>query len=359
MSKKIILILVLVSSIATTIFPQSSKKKVRDTIPAFIGISYIPKLNWKVSSINYDNGNFFKYKFYENSQSSVEGSYGISKIGLRFGFSANIENNFVGKIYRYGGYVSVRNYWLKMQNSKISGITYWSGPLPPSNPRFLSHFKFTNNYFNVEILRTSNLSKYSPFSQFSEIMGIYLGVGYTSMDLPVKISTFTTTGGKENQISGIPAYDTLFTAKFYTLCFGGDGLRGLLMTNGKKGAISGRPAMRFAMYCITQGKLGFGRSNISDYGVKMAEALNPGKTLVDSKTTSYLFQDFLSLGLRYYYNVKPVFLVFAVGYDLEGALIVNFGNNATTNSKLSYDTSFFYLYHGVSFKIYMSWIGNK
>lgn len=351
MRKRFFITILLVISFAPIINAGSGK----DTIPTFFGVSYIPALNWNVFNITNDDGKFLKYKFDLNSQSSFEGNFGFQKIGLRLGLSANMEDNLIGKAYKYGGYIGIKNYWLRIQSSKVSGTIYWSGDVPDPAIYHITH-NFTNEYFTIDLLKTSRGPNKS---QYNNSMGFYWGVGYTSMGFPLKISTLTTPGGRENQVFGIPAYDTLFKAKFYTACFGFDLLRQLSMSGGKQGLTPGSAPKRFAMYASTQDKIGLGPGELSNYGESMAEALNPGKTFVGKKGVAALVHYSLSLGFRYYVPVKPVFLVFAAGYDFEGAAVVDYGGAADTNTDLGYDANFFYLNHGVSFKLYISWIGNR
>ena len=315
-------------------------------------------MNWTVFNMNNDDGKVLKYKFNINSQSSLEGNFGFNKIGLRLGFSANIENNLVGKAYQYGGYIGIKSFWLRIQKSKVSGTAYWTGdPLPPG---YLNKFNFNNKYLNIELLKSSNAYKHMAGGvEMNRILGTYWGIGYTSMGFPLKISTLTTPGGRENQKFGHPAYDTLFNAKYYTACFGFDLLRQLCMTKGRISSIPGKPANHFGVYASTQDKLGFGPGKISNYGVSLAETLNSGYTVVSEKSFSTLLHYSLSVGFRYLVKVRPVFIIFAAGYDLEGASIINFGGAADTNKDLGFESSFFFINHGVSFKIYISWIGNK
>ncbi|MBI5219600.1 MAG: hypothetical protein HY958_11780 [Bacteroidia bacterium] len=351
MIRKYSLILTLALIVTTTLTAQTKK----DTLPPFIGISYIPSLNWKIFVVNTSDGDYLKYKFDLNSMSSVEGNYAIQKIGLRFGLSANFENNYIGKAYQYAGYLNLKGFWLRIQSTKVSGVVNWSGELP-AGPGYFASRNFSNKYFNIEILKSSK--GFNNKSVMDQRMGFYFGLGYTSMGFPLKMSTLTTPGGRENQKFGKPAYDTLFTTKFYSACFGWNMLHQLCMSGGKTGYMWS-PAKPFAVYANTQDKLGFGTGTVSNYGKSMAEALNPGYTFVNSKGFTVLVHYSLSLGLRYYRNAGPVFLLFAAGYDLEGAAILGFGGAADTNKDLGYDTNFFYLNHGVSFKLYISWMGSK
>lgn len=325
----------------------------KDTLPAFFGISYNPGLNWSILNITGNSEGTLKYNFDVNALTSIEGNTGIRKIGLRFGVSAYLDNNFAGKIYQYSGYLSLKNFWIRIQKSKIAGTSYWEGQLPVG---FSAYQKFSYNYFNIDLLRTSkspNKTRPEPF------MGWYWGLSYSSLGFPLKISTLTTPGGRENQQFGISAYDSLFTLKFYSIGFGFDLLRQLCMSQGRSGMIKSQSARRFAMYAATQDKIGFGNGKLSSHAARMAEALNPGKTMVPYEFLSVVTHYSLSVGFRYYYDFKPVFLVIAAGYELEGASVINFGGAADTDSDLGFDANFFYLNHGASLKLFVSWSGFK
>lgn len=340
-------------TIPNFLFCQNKK----DTLPAFIGISYIPSLKWKVFNVTKADGNFLSYKFDINAQSSFEGNFAIRPIGIRLGLSANVDNNMVGKAYKWGGYIGFRNVWIKLQRTQISGSVHWSGATPPG---FSRDFKFSNDYFTIDLIKASNAYKHmAGGASANKILGTYWGIGYTSMAFPLKISTLKTPGGREHQKFGIPAYDTLFKAKYYTASFGFDILRQICLTSGNSGIIPGKPAAKFGIYASTQDKIGLGPGEHSKHAIRMAEALNPGLKFVKPRGISALVNYNLSVGFRYTVKLKPVFMIFAMGYDFEGAAITNFGGAADTNKDLGYESNFFYLDHGVSFKFYLSWIGNK
>lgn len=327
----------------------------KDTIPTFVGLSYMPAQKWKVWNIVSDEGNYFKHKFDINSQTSFEGNFGINKIGIRLGLSAYIENNIIGKAYRYGGYIGYKSFWLRIQNSQISGIVSWTSPDYTSFARSNS---FSSRYFTIELLKMSKAYKrMAGGAQVNKIMGTYWGIGYTIISVPLKVSTLITPGGRENQEFGKPAYDSLFRGQYYTACFGFDLLRQLCLTGGKVSSTPGKRAMKFGVYAATQDKIGFGPGEHSNFAVRMAEEQNPGLKFLNPKGFSALVHYYLTVGFRYYVDFKPAFIVFAAGYDFEGASIFNFGGAADTNKDLGYESSFFYIAHGVTFKIYISWLG--
>jgi len=95
-------------------FNQSLNAQVRDTLPAFITYSYIPVLKWNVTSLNhlttpsgdkYYRERYLDYTFNHNALSSIEGNFGIKRIGLRMGVSVNMDNNLIGKASKYPPYL--------------------------------------------------------------------------------------------------------------------------------------------------------------------------------------------------------------------------------------------------------------
>lgn len=354
MLKKSLVVLALLAGVICSAIAESKK----DTIPPFIGVSYIPSRSWFIHHINTADGDFLKYDFRGTSMSSYEGSFGIKSIGMRFGVSAEVDDNIIGKVQRYGGYLGLKGFWLKLQGGSVAGSVSWLGELPPG---FSDYYAFNNKTFSVELLRTFKKKRYIDgewqANRMENQFGFFWGLGYQSFALPVKVTTLTTPGGRINQQFGVPAYDTNFSGKYYTIGFGFDLLRQLSMSGGKYGVAPGFPPLRFAMYASTQDKFGFGPYQLSDHARAMGEALNPDKIMVDRKGFSYAGLYYLSVGFRYLISAKPVFIILATGYDLEGAAILNFGGAADTSTDLGYDTNLFYVNHGVSVKIYLSWVG--
>lgn len=356
MLKRIFTLLVVLTLIS------SANASVKDTLPAFIGISYVPSLNWKVFFINHESiGKPLNLDFKMSSMSSYEGNIGIRKIGIRLGINAQMENNIIGKVYKWGGYLGFRNMMLRLQKSEMKGMLEWTGALP-DEVNYYRTKSFSNSYFNIDLIKIAKKKRYIDgkwvVDPMENQMGFYWGVGYTSMGYPIEISTLVTEGGRENQKFGVPVYDTLYRIKSYNACFGFDLLRQLCMTGGRYSITPGRPAMRFAVYAITQDKIGFGSGKLTDYSVKMAEALNPGKTVVDDKFFNVMVHYTLSVGFRYYFRTGPAAFIFAAGYDFEGAMCAPFGGAADTDKDLGFDFINYYLNHGVSFKIYVAWNKN-
>jgi hypothetical protein len=332
---------------------RSQEKK--DTIPPFIGITYQPIIKWHVFGISDGKGGDLTYTFNMNSATTYEGSFRID--GLRIGLSAQIEDNLVGKVHRWGGSVGLKNYWIKLQSVKMSGAVDWNGELPPG---FLQHLDFNTTFFSIEILKTVNKKRYIDGSwQVQPVesnMGFYWGLGYMSVALPIKLRTLIEPETSEYPIFGYSAYDSLFKAQFYTACFGFDLLRQLCFTGGKNGLSPNTPPSRFGVYASTQDKIGFGQGKVSRYGVAMAEALNPGYSVTKDKYFSVAVDYHLSLGFRYLFRPKPFFVIAATGYDLGGAMVACFNGNKT-HTDLNVSPETFLIHHGVSFRLLVSYIG--
>lgn len=360
MSKKLTLIL---SFLFVSTLLNASKK---DTIPAFIGYSFIPSLTWKVHpnekvfpkfmrDKKYERERYLKYEFDFNAMSSIEGNFAIRKLGIRWGLSANMENNLIGKAYRYGGYLGYRSWWLKIQNSKISGEATWTGQTVIGIP---NSCKFSNKYFNIELIKASNMYKHMGGGDPTNILlGTYWGVGYTSLGVPLELETTVTATDVADLKFGVSSFDSLFTAKYYTAFFGWDMLRQLCQTQGRYGIEPGKPAWKLGVYNTCADKIGFGSGRLSDHGIYMAEALNPGKIIEKNKGFSFLIDFSLSLGLRYYLRIKPLFITAAVGYDFS-AMIITGGPAAQNNKQLGYEYDPLVINRGVSFKLFVSWINN-
>ena len=363
MKIRIIISVLILATLSGKTIAQSKK----DTLPSFIGISYIPELKWRVLAMEdafpkfmrdkeNERPKYLKYNFNMSSQSTIEGSFGIKSIGLRLGLSANIENNLIGKAYKYGGYIGFKSIWLKLSRSQLAGVANWT---KTSDIGYLNPFKFSNDYFNIEIIKNSNAYKHMAGGASLNItMGTHWGIGYNTFSIPIEFETLTTPGGREHQVFGNPGFDNNYKAKFYTASFGWDMLRQLCLTGGRYSAVPGKPAMRLALYASTQDKVGFGSGEISDYAVSMAQALNPGKTIVKTKGFTFMASFSLSVGLRYYHAFGPVFMVGALAYDFEG-IQLNGGPAADTDKDLGYEYDPLIINHGVSLKLYLSWIKKK
>ena len=351
MRKKIIALLLL-----AWFFNQSLNAQDRDTLPAFITYSYIPVLKWKVMHISnlleapsskYYVKQYLDYSFNRNAQSSIEGNFGIKRIGLRMGVSADMDNNLIGKASKYGGYLGFKNFWLRLQTGNIAGTVNWTGE---NLGGFLTTYRFSGKYTNIELLKTSGMYKHmAGGAQQNKHLGTFYGFGYTTLSIPFEFETTVTPGGRENQVYGTPFFDPNFKLNFYTFIVGWDMLRQFCLTGGRFGLVR-NPAPRFGMYLNFNDKFGFGTGTLSDIGTNNAHAQNPGYTLAKTKSFTFWSGGNMSVGFRYFYSNKKFFILSAVGYDVEGFFLLG-GPAADTNTDLGYEVMPFILNHGFSFKV--------
>ena len=331
----------------------------QDTLPAFLGVWYIPKMNWNMFYIQHKSiDKPLDLKFNTSGMTSIEGNFGIRQIGIRLGFTAQMDNNTIGKAYRWGGYLGIKNMWLKIQRSTMDGILTWNGTLPEGN--YYSTMGFSNKYFNIDILKTFTKKTYVDgkrvVNPVDNQMGFYWGVGYTSFGFPVEIATLTTEGDPANDMKfGTPAYDSLYKIQSFNICGGFDLLRQLCHTGARYGLTPGMKPMKLAVYASTEDKMGFGSGKLTNYSIDMAEALNPGRSVRSNKFFNVNVHYFLSLGLRTYWKLGTSLMIIAAGYDFEGTAFFPFGNSAKNKDDLGLDFLGTFLNHGFSVKLYIAW----
>ncbi len=321
MHKKILALLLL-----AWVFNQGLNAQDRDTLPAFITYSYIPALKWNVTNLNHltfpSSSKLYRelyldYTFNHNALSSIEGNFGIKRIGLRMGVSVNMDNNLIGKASKYGGYLGYKNFWLRLQIGNISGSLNWTGE---NVGGFLTTCQFTGKYTNIELLKTSGMYKYwKGGAQANKPFGTFYGFGYTTLSFPFEFETTVKPVGSEYPLYGTPFYDPNFKTSYYTLLVGWDMLRQLCHTGGKSGFYT-NPALRFSLYANCNIKFGLGTGTLSDIGVNNAHAQNPGYTLVKTKSFMFWGGQTISAGFRYYYSNRNFFSLPLWGMIWNGSL---------------------------------------
>ena len=307
---------------------QESNQSEQSFIPFIVGFSTIPSNDWGVNSV-IGQKQWLKYDFETTSLTTYEGTISGKIVPFRLGINAQFENNLVGKLHRFSGFIGSKRTALRIQSGTMRGIANWSGS---DVPIYSNKFTFNNKYVDIDFLYYPK--KTGTFA--------YFGLGYTSMKLPIQLNTLVTSGGKVDQKYGIAVYDTCYSTKTYSFLFGFDNLTTQLIKSSKKS--------RLGMFVKTQDKFGVGSALISKNAEKVAELMNPGNKSVGRNHISGLVEYNLALGVKWTNSFNRVNLVLASGYEVAGALLAVFGGAATKPGELGYDPSFNYWRYGFVFK---------
>lgn len=324
--------LLLIMAISTS---AQEVKQETNTLQRLFGVAYVPANKWGVYSI-IGQEQWLKYKFSANALTTYEATFSLPKFPVRLGVNAQVENNLIGKAYKFAGFIGIKKLMLRIQSGKMSGTAEWTGSPIPGAPHT---FPFNNKYTNIDLL-------YLPSGRRNNLF--YFGIGYTSLRMPIQVNTLITAGGKENQKYGVAVFDSLYSAKAYSFMFGFD----LISSEAQNpGAFRGG----WGAFAATQDKFGGGMCKMSSDAVARAEAVNPGRKATATSLVSALIEYNLSVGVKYSHRIGKGIIIGAVGYDFGGAMLANFTGAASTSSDLGFDPGIFYLHHGLLFRIYVGW----
>jgi len=318
---------------------QDDSAKKQEGAPFIVGVSWVPNNSWGVSSI-IAQSQLLKYDFDATSMTTWEGSITGRKIPVRLGVNAQFEDNLIGKLSRFSGYLGFKRTFIRIQTGRISGSANWTGNLIPD---YATTFPFSYRYTNIDLLKS--LGKKSRMG-----MG-YIGLGYTSLKVPIQVNTLITQTDQAHQKYGVPVFDTEFSIKAYSFMFGFDLMQSEAIE--KKGVVSGKPG--FGFFVATQDKVGFGMSYLTDKAIQKAEEVNPGRTSVGGDLFTGLVEYQVSLGPKWSANIGAARFIIGIGYEFSGAMVANFSGAAKKPSDLGYDPSLFYYRHGVILRSFFSW----
>ncbi|MBU3955666.1 hypothetical protein KJ633_04325 [bacterium] len=349
----------------TAVFASASEAEIRSNrIRTLCGINYIAKNNWnpKFNLIPgfmrderyeaYGENYFLEYEFAADSFATYEGALTDEKLGLNIGLTAEIDNNLVGKINKYSGYLGIKSLMLRMQSGKMRGTASWKGNPVGVNPdKMAEKVEFDSKYSNVSLVKWIGKAPLD-----------YIGISYVSLGLPIQIDTMYTKTDKTKQLYGNSVYDKDFEAKIYAVSFGMDTLvTPLLFPNiaehcefYKLMAASEEKSNGMGAFFSSQNLFGLGNARISEEALGFAEAANPstpGRKAVDGKhTVGYVALD-LSFGLQY--SVKKKFTL-GLGYNWSVTSLIPFGGGADNNTELGYTYSFNLMRHGPILRAYFA-----
>ncbi len=344
----------------TGVLTSQSKAEIQSgSVRTLGGVNHIAKNNWnpkfnlipkfmRDDTYNEYNQNYFlEYKFAADAFTIYEGALTDSKTGLNLGFTAEIDDNIVGKINKYSGYLGIKSLMLRMESGGMKGSAVWTGLSVSSMP---ARVDFDNSYNNVSLVKW-----------IGKMPVDYVGISYVTFGLPIQIDTMYTNSDKTKQVFGNPVYDENFEAKIYAISFGFDTLvTPLIFPDAAERsefykAMSGseKKSNGIGAFCSMQDLFGLGSARVSDKALTFAELANPagGRKAVDGKhTVGYVAMD-LSLGLQY--SIKNKFAI-GLGYNWAVTSLIPFGGGADNNTELGYTYSFNLLRHGPILRAYFA-----
>ena len=312
-------------------------------VQSVVGVDYLPHVVWSFPSLLNPHGtDDIDYDMDATGFTSYETNVRIKKLNMALGLNAVVEDDLVGEVDRYAGYIAIKNIFFRYAQGSIKGTADWKGTLAPG---MASTFDYDHPVRSYEI---NYLFNDNGPDQTGMTMGWYAGVGYTTMKAPLEIHTLVTPGGKENQVYGVPVYDTSYEMEAFCIQFGFDNMMGEIA----KGRI--KPgAVKF--FAHAQDTMGFGKGTMGSDSVAYAEALNPGRTFVDRKSFITYLQNDSTMGFFWAPSLFRGHGVVALGYNLNFSCIISFGGAAEDATELGYDASYGLLRHGPQLRVYATW----
>lgn len=314
-----------------------------DSIQSILGVDVVPNVLWSFPSMLNPHGtDEIDYDMDVTRFTSYAANVRFNKINATLGLNAVVDDSEAGKVDQYAGYLAIKNIFFRYSLGKIRGSAEWLGQQATDMPMAFDYDHDITSY-EINYLFTSKNPSKSGMNT-----GFYVGVGYTSMTVPIEIHTLITPGGKENQQYGVPVYDNGYEAKLFCAQFGFDGMMGDMAA----GAI--KPGdIRF--FGHAQDTIGFGNGTVSDESIAWAEELNPGRTFQDPKSFVAYLQNDSTLGFYWAPSLLRGHGVIALGYNLNFCFLATFEGAASKASELGYDASYGLMRHGPQLRAYLTW----
>lgn len=322
---------------------------VQEALSASGSFSIVPWDTWGSGDWDALMDEFFGYTTPRTSQMYVrmdttatttyEGDLFIKKLGLRLGINVDVDSNFVGKLYRFMGYIGFKGFTLRYQQSRLKGTAVWTGnPVSGMPPEYA----FDNPLINVDLLYYFD-------------KGIdYLGLGYSSYRLPVQLNilTYNETLDSVWWAPQSATYQPDMDFHIYSLLLGLDTLQQVFF---KRGILAGFEG--FAIWLATQDRFGLGLSYISDEAAAWVSAANGGAQLWSATQIAMLVDYNLIVGGQWVGNLGPIRAGLGLGFQIGGQTVTCITPRGPVDSSAYVDASpSVYLYHyGPILKVMVSW----
>ncbi len=105
-------------------------------IQSVIGVDVMPRVEWSFPSIlNAHGTDEMDYDMEATGFTSYSTNVRINKINTSLGLSAVVEDDLVGDVDQFAGYVAVKNVFFRYSLGKIRGTGVWTGDLARGRSR--------------------------------------------------------------------------------------------------------------------------------------------------------------------------------------------------------------------------------
>ena len=286
-------------------------------ISASGSISVVPIDTWGSGDFDAASDSWFGYTTPRTNKVSVsmdqtasttyEGDLFLRKLRLKVGLDVDVDNNFIGTLDRFMGYINYSGFTLRVQRSELRGTLDWIGGPVTGVPDLPTRQSFDNPYISVDLLH------YSP-----KDASLYYGIGYTSYRLPVQLDCliYRTDLGEVWWAPTGAVYQPDMAFHIYSGLFGIDTLHGAFERSGMLAAMQG-----FSLWMATQDRAGVGLSYISDQAKAWVEAANGGLSLWSAEQIAMLVDYDLILGVQWVGDVGPLRLGCGLGFEFGGQVL--------------------------------------
>ena len=270
---------------------------------------------------------------------TYEGELFFKKLRLKVGLNIDVDNNLIGRLDRFMGYINYDGFTLRVQTSELRGTALWTGTDLAGMP---AAYPFDNPFVSVDLL------------YYRQTGGIdYFGAGYTSYRLPVQLTilTYSTTEGSVWwAYPQSTAYQPDMAFHIYSVLFGLDTHHEALTRTGTFAGMQG-----LAVWMATQDRAGAGLSYISDETrgwIETADSL----PLWSATQIAMLVDYDLILGAQWVGDLGPVRLGLGLGFEVGGQMVTCVTPKGPVDSTHVDASPSFYLFHyGPIIKATVSW----
>jgi len=291
------------------------------------------------------------YHFASDAYTRLEGNLALSDLGISMGASAEVDNNAIGAANKYMGYIGLKQFYLRAGGGQLRGTTTWSGV---KDSRLPVSSSFNTRYSNVDLLIW--------FKHFLGVPGLpaFVGVGYTSFNLPVEIKAWESPdkGHTWRQLTSV--YDPDYKVHLYNVLFGFDTFTSSMLYPDTDMMAANNPSKEgWGMFFATEDRFGIGPATISPNAFQAAQALNKNLNPLYSATSDssnyWLIQNDTSLGVKWTKNLGSARLALGLGYGVSLLIGEAFQGVPSSPTQVTLQPEECFLNHGPIARMYMRW----